>query len=248
MSRLLGRKTIRFDTVASTNEILKGLTIDGIEAGTVVTSNIQTHGRGRLDRKWESPEGGLWMSVLLETDTTFESSKFGLLPLMAGASVATAIIMEYDLDAGVKWPNDVLIGGRKVSGILCELIERGGMRCAVVGIGVNVNNPVKEGYEFSGLSTSVVEEFGKPVGLEDLENAVLEELDFRNRLLSQGEYDKILDDWRELTVTLGKRVAVNTPGGLVNGTANDVDDNGSLILDCDGRTEKISVGDCQHLE
>jgi len=248
MSRLLGRKTIRFDTVESTNEILKSLTIDGIEAGTVVTSNIQTHGKGRLDRKWESPEGGLWMSVLLETDTAFESNKFGLLPLMAGASVATAIIMEYDLDAGVKWPNDVLIGGRKVSGILCELIERSGMRCAVVGIGINVNNPVKEGYEFSGLSTSVVEEFGKPVGLEDLENAVLEELDFRNGLLSQGEYDKILDDWRELTVTLGKRVAVNTPGGLVNGTANDVDDNGSLILDCGGRTEKINVGDCQHLE
>ncbi len=248
MERLLGRKTIRYDIVTSTNELLRELAADGIETGTVVTARAQFSGRGRLDRKWESPEGGLWMSILLETDAGFEANRFGLVPLMAGASVATSIIMEYDLDAGVKWPNDVLIGGRKVSGILCELIERGGTRCAIVGIGVNVNNPVKEGYDFSGQSTSVMEEFGKPVGLEDLENTILEELNFRNELLSEGDFGKILDDWRELSITLGKKVSVQTPGGEINGTAENIDDNGALILKCNGERRTVNAGDCRHLE
>jgi BirA family biotin operon repressor/biotin-[acetyl-CoA-carboxylase] ligase len=248
MTRLLGNKIIRYDTVTSTNEVLKELALDEIGSGTVVTAKIQTGGRGRLGRTWESPDGGLWLSVLLEIDQKIDNNKFGLVPLMAGSSVATAILMEYGVDAGVKWPNDVMIDGRKVCGILCEMVEHEGTRYIIIGIGINVNNRVKEGYEFSAFSTSIAEEFEKSVKMEVLENTILEELDFRAELLSNAEFDKIIDDWRELSVTLGKNVKVTLPNGEVIGIARDIADDGSLILDVNGQHVTVNAGDCQHLD
>jgi BirA family biotin operon repressor/biotin-[acetyl-CoA-carboxylase] ligase len=247
MTRLLGNKIIRYDTVTSTNEILKELALDGIGPGTMITAKIQTNGIGRLGRNWESPDGGLWMSVLLEVDQKFENDKFGLVPLIAGSSVATAILMEYGLDAGVKWPNDVMIDGRKVCGILCELVEHEGIRYVIIGIGINVNNPVKHGYEFSEFSTSIAEEFEKSVKMEVLENTILEELDFRIELLSNTEFDRILNDWRELSVTLGKNVKITMPNGDISGIAQDIDENGSLIIESNGQPVKVNAGDCKHL-
>ena len=246
--RTLGKKVIRYENVVSTNETLRELAQQGIGHGTVVTSIVQTGGKGRLGRTWESPEGGLWMSVLLELDDGFDISRSGLISLLAGSSVATAIIMEYELDAGVKWPNDILIEGRKISGILSELFQIEGKRYVVLGIGVNVNNSVREGYDFSDGSTSISEEFGKKVKLEVLENTILEELDFRLELLANSEFDKILEDWRNLSETLGRHVHVITPGSEVRGIAKDIDGTGSLLMDMDGRIETISVGDCRHLD
>jgi BirA family biotin operon repressor/biotin-[acetyl-CoA-carboxylase] ligase len=248
MARMLGRKTIRYDTVTSTNEVLKGLAADGLGHGTVVTARVQTQGKGRMSRTWESQAGGLWISVLLEMPAGFDRSKFGLIPLMAGSSVATAIMMEYDLDARVKWPNDVLVEGRKISGILCELVEHGSSFWAIIGIGVNVNNHVREGFEFSSSATSIIEEFGKSVKLDVLENTILEELDFRATLLTSGEFDKILTDWKELSATIGKAVSINTPEGKITGKALDIDDNGSLLVEENGQVMKVSAGDCQHMD
>lgn len=248
MPRLLGRKTIRYDSVTSTNEVLKALALEGIETGTLVTAKVQTHGRGRLERRWESPEGGLWMSVLFEMPPGFDSSRYGLLPLMAGASVATAILMEHGLDAGVKWPNDVLIAGRKACGILGEIFTVGDRHLAIIGIGINVNNRVQVGYDFSSGTTSIAEEFGKSVKTEVLENTVLEELEFRHDLLVSGEYDKILEDWRELSVTLGRKVHIVMPGGEMTGIARDIDPTGALLVEMDDVIHKVNAGDCRHLE
>jgi BirA family biotin operon repressor/biotin-[acetyl-CoA-carboxylase] ligase len=248
MARKLGFKTFRYDTVDSTNDLLKGLAADGIEPGAVVTARIQTGGKGRMGRRWESPEGGLWMSVLLDAVPALRENKFGLLPLMAGASVASAIAMEYGLDASVKWPNDVLVGGRKACGILGELFKAQGRDLAVMGIGVNVNNRIRNaGYEFSGASTSIMEEFGRDAHIETLEVAILEELGFRLELLEAGEHRKILDDWRQLSSTLGREVSVSTPSGIVKGVARDIDDDGSLLLESGGRTVTVMAGDCTHL-
>jgi len=248
MPRLLGRKTVRYGSVTSTNLMLKELAMAGIEAGTVVTATVQTEGRGRLGRKWESPEGGLWMSVLLEFDRSFDIRRIGLLPLMAGASVATAVAMEYDMETGVKWPNDVLVGGRKLCGILCEFIEPGERRCAITGIGVNVNNPVRADYAFSHQSTSVAEECARTVPLEVLENTILEELDFRWGLLSEGNFQKLVDDWQDMSLTVGKHVTVETPSGIVRGIARGIDQTGALVVETSGETRSVNAGDCQHLE
>ncbi len=246
--RTLGNKIIRYETVTSTNQVLKDLIGEGVGNGAVVTAKVQTAGRGRLDRSWESPEGGLWMSVLLELGDSFDTNRLGLISLMAGSTVATAILMEFGVDAGVKWPNDVMISGRKVCGILAEMHIFQDKKYVILGIGINANNKMADTYDFSDSSTSIAEEFGKKIEMSVLENTILEELDFRMELLKNAEFDKILDDWRELSVTLGKRVNVVTPNGELRGMAKDIDVDGSLLIDLDGRVEKIMVGDCRHLD
>lgn len=247
MTRLLGNRIIRYGQVTSTNEVLKELALDGISPGTMITSKTQTKGKGRLDRDWESPDGGLWMSVLTELTPDIDNRRVGLIPLMAGSSVANAVLMEYGLDAGVKWPNDVMIENRKVCGILCELIMHDDTRQVLIGIGINVNNRVKKGYDFSDLTTSIAEEFEKNVKMDVLENAILEELDFSLGLLANADYDKILDTWRELSMTLGKQVNILTQNGSVTGMARDIDENGALVIEYNNQIIIVNAGDCQHL-
>jgi len=248
MHQSIGHKIIRYGSVTSTNEVLRELAQEGIEPGTVVVSSVQTKGKGRMTRTWESPEGGLWMSVLLETKKEFDNNKFGLIPLMSGCAVATAVMHEYNIDAGVKWPNDVLINGKKACGILGEIINVEEKQLAIIGIGINVNNKVQEGYEFSQVSTSLIEERGRKSRIEELENAILQELNHRNEMLVAGKYDELLDEWRELSGTLGKRVKITTLDEEFEGLTKDIDENGSLILEMDdGSLKTINVGDCQHL-
>ncbi len=246
MHRTIGRKIVRFDSVTSTNEVLKELAHEGVEPGTVVVGTIQTEGRGRLERAWESPEGGLWLSVLLDASPEIFENKFGLIPLMTGCAVASAISTT-GLEARVKWPNDVLIDGKKVCGILGEMLKVREMQLAVVGIGLNVNNPVQEGYEFSPVSTSMTEELGKNVNLEELEYVLLCELDSRNALLGAEKFDEILGEWRSLSDTLGRRVLITSLDEKIEGIVKDIDENGSLILDVEGREKTVLAGDCQHL-
>lgn len=119
---------------------------------------------------------------------------------------------------------------------------------AIIGIGININNPVQNGYDFSSISTSVAEEFGKKVKLEVLENTILEELNFRAELLETKEYDIILEDWRNLSETLGKKVTIHAPNKKITGIAKDIDENGSLLIEGeDGRVTKVIAGDCEHL-
>jgi BirA family biotin operon repressor/biotin-[acetyl-CoA-carboxylase] ligase len=243
----IGQKIFRYDSVTSTNEVLKELALEGFEPGTVVVSEIQLKGRGRLDRTWESPEGGLWMSVLLDTSPEILENKFGLIPLMTACAVADAITGASGLVARLKWPNDVLIDERKTCGILGEVVTVRERQLAVVGMGINVNNPVREGYEFSPVSTSIAEELGKPVDLEELEIVLLCELDRRNVLLSETKFDEILEEWRSLSDTLGRRVMITTLDDTIEGIAKDIDESGSLILDVKGREVPILTGDCQHL-
>ena len=256
MLKMIGHKIIRFESVNSTNKVLRELALEGAEPGTVVVSGIQTKGRGRIERTWESPEGGLWMSALIDATSEIEQAKFGLIPLMAGCAVASAISHITDLEARVKWPNDVLIRGRKVCGILGEMVTVDGKQLAIVGIGLNVNNPVQTGYEFSQVSTSIAEEFGKEANLEelkasilaDLESAILHELESRNNILASGKFDDILNEWRTLSDTLGNRVRINTQTEVIEGLARDIDENGSLLVKTgDGRVEKVMAGDCEHI-
>ena len=249
MSQAIGHKIIRYDSVASTNSTLKELAQEGVESGTVIVSTIQTEGRGRLERKWESPEGGLWLSVLLGTPGQIATDKSGLIPLMTGCAVAVAIRCKTGLRARVKWPNDVLVNEKKVCGILGEMVDIESERLAVIGIGINVYNPVQSGYEFSKGSTSLVEELGSETDLRELETAILAELEQRNQTLMDGRYEDVLGEWREMSVTLGRQVRVITPTGELDGLARDIDEDGSLLLEmADGSVKKIIAGDCRHLD
>lgn len=248
MKNQVGHKLIRYGAVSSTNEVLKRLAEDGVEPGTVVVAEVQNKGRGRLDRTWESPKGGLWLSVLLDAEKQTAEGKTGLITLTAGCAVAEAISNTFKLEARVKWPNDVLIKGKKVCGILGEMLKVEKKQLAVLGIGVNVNNPVKKGYDFSPFSTSLTEELKKELAMEELEAEILCQLEKRNALLINGEFNAILEDWRKLADTLGKNVRIITPTGQLEGMAKDIDDNGSLLVKMlDGKIETITAGDCEHL-
>ncbi len=245
----IGRMVIRLEEVDSTNEYAKELIGQGCLEGTVVLSDIQTGGKGRLARKWESPKGGLWMSICLKPKDGLVGDKLGIIPLLSGCAAARAVSGISDLNARVKWPNDVIINGKKMAGILSESILNGEDRWVVVGIGIDVNNPVQEGYEFSDISTSITEETGRKFDLEKLMVQLICEFERLYNMAESGKDAEVLDEWRGMADTLGKKVSINRISGEITGIARDIDEVGALILELqNGHTETILAGDCQHLE
>jgi len=134
----IGQEIYSFTEVTSTNDMAKELAIKGAKEGTMVIAETQSRGRGRLGRKWVSPEGGIWFSVILRPKVDPEDAL--KLTLMAAAVVAKVISDMFKLEAEVKWPNDVIINGKKVCGILTEMSTKGGLvDFVVIGVGINAN-------------------------------------------------------------------------------------------------------------
>lgn len=199
-------RTVRLETVTSTQEIARSLPI-----GSIVVADHQSAGRGRLDRRWEAPPG----TALL---ASFVLPRHPLLSLAAGVAAAEAC------GGGVrlKWPNDLMLGGRKAGGILVEVLETK----SVAGIGINLT--------------------AAPPGaamLDQPREQLLEKLRERLSFWSAAGSVDVLRRWRDLSVTLGARVRVELPGRTLEGVAEDIDDSGALIVD----GEHVSAGDVIHL-
>ncbi len=245
----IGRMVIRLDEVNSTNEYAKELILQGCQEGIVTLSDIQTGGKGRLSRKWESPMGGLWMSICVKPKGELVGDRLGIIPLLAGCAAARAIKGVSGLNARVKWPNDIMFNGKKMAGILSESILHEGDRWVIVGIGIDVNNPVQEGYDFSDISTSIREETGKVHDLEELRVQLICEFERLYNMAESGKDTEVLNEWRGMADTLGKKVSINRISGEINGIARDIDGTGALILEiAPGVNEVILAGDCRHLE
>ncbi len=245
----IGKIVVRLEEVDSTNEYAKELIGQGAKEGTLVISGIQTGGKGRLDRIWESPKGGLWISVALKPKGGLVGDKLGILPLMAGCAVAKAVNAVSGLDTRLKWPNDVMINGKKMSGILAESIIHDDDRWVIIGMGINVNNNVQEGYDFSSVSTSIIEEKGSPTEIEQLEIQLICELERLYNMAVEGQDKEILNEWRSTADTLGRKVLILRQKDELAGIAKDIDDKGALILELeDGSTEIVLAGDCQHID
>lgn len=247
-TRVFGTKIQHYEEVGSTNDVAKELASRGAPQGTLVIAERQTGGRGRMGRTWYSPRGGLWFSIILRPDLT--PGEVPLLALTLGVGVAKALAKE-GLDCRLKWPNDVLINGRKVCGILTELdAEMDIVNYVIAGIGINVNNDVEDfPEEFRRLATTVKAVLGKEVSLVGLLVRVLQELEDAYFTLERKGGSVILDEWRRLSSTLGKKVKVVTHGVTLEGIARDVAENGALVLELEsGRRESIISGDCVHIE
>jgi BirA family biotin operon repressor/biotin-[acetyl-CoA-carboxylase] ligase len=232
------------DSVPSTNDRARELAKAG-ESGVVVLADEQTGGKGRLDREWASPSGGVWLSILLRPDVPPAHAPTYTL---AAAVATTRAAREAGVEASIKWPNDVVVpeatespDGAKLAGILTEMEgEADRVSWLVVGIGVNANvDP--ETLPQERAATSIREHAGE-----------LDRRRFTQRLLEtfhelRGEPEDVLTAWREHASTLGQRVRVETPQGDVTGTAIDITFPGTLIVDTgEGRVE-VSAGDCEHL-
>ncbi|MCK4410215.1 MAG: biotin--[acetyl-CoA-carboxylase] ligase, partial [Candidatus Eisenbacteria sp.] len=249
----VGRVVHYLRTVGSTSTELKALAREGAAPGTVLLADEQTGGRGRSGRTWFSPAGlGVWMSVLLRCELPAE--KLAPLSVAAAVSVADALRELTDLDVRVKWPNDLLVGGRKLGGLLVESIQTAGtsVQSAVLGIGLNVNLTENDlPAELAGVATSLRIALVRPVQRLEVLRAVLLALE---RCFERYEREGIAgfrERWRELSSTLGREVAVipglpssgaaeRIPAGIVTGLAG----SGALILeDASGGRREVWFGD-----
>lgn len=226
------------ETIDSTNRRARELAEEGA-TDTVVVANAQTAGRGRLDRSWESPPGGVYVSIVCRPDRPPAQAP---LYTLAGAVATTRAVRELGLRARIKWPNDVLLvdGGteRKLAGILTEMQgETDRIEWLAVGIGVNIDDPGIEG------ATGLRSELGDHVELRAFVQRLLESFD----ALREQESASILADWRDVAATLGRHVRVETPGGAVVGRAVDVEPPGALVVETDEQTISVHAGDCEHL-
>jgi BirA family biotin operon repressor/biotin-[acetyl-CoA-carboxylase] ligase len=227
--------------VGSTQEVARELAIGGASEEMVVVAEKQSNGRGRLGRTWVSPLGGVYLSFILRPQ--LKPLEVLRLPLLAGVAVTEALVEVSGLQPSLKWPNDVLLAGMKVGGILCELdAEADSINHIILGIGVNVNNDTPR--ELKGIATSLKEEFGVPLSRAEFIGCLLDRMESLY-LKSQHEgFRPILAAWKRLSSTLGAEVIVSSPGKEIEGTAVDIDRNGALLIrKSDGELVRVVAGD-----
>lgn len=231
----MGRAFYPFRSLSSTQDFARRLAADGAPDGTVVVADYQTRGRGRFSRPWVAEAGAnLLVSVLLRPHVP--PSRLPQLSLMAAVASAEAIRDFSGLGAGIRWPNDLMVGERKVAGILSESASvRGGIDYAAVGIGVNVNQTDFPG-EITHRATSLALELGAPLDREGLLEALLLALDRWYRVFVDDGFLPVRDAWRRLSVTLGRKVSTPDKAGI----ALDMDGDGALVV-LTGSGERVRI-------
>ena len=238
-TRFIGQRVIYYPSLTSTMEVAKREAQQGAAEGTVIIADEQTAGKGRMKRVWLSPTGSIALSIILYPDVTYLPS----LVMLASLAVVHSIEAVIDLKAQVKWPNDVLINGKKVCGILVESeVRRNIVGYAILGIGINVNLRLADFPEISPIATSLSEELGREVLRLDLVRRLLVEIERLYLALPAG--GTIYEEWRDRLMTLGKRVSVKWGTTRYEGIAESVAREGSLLLrHSDGSLTKIVAGD-----
>jgi BirA family biotin operon repressor/biotin-[acetyl-CoA-carboxylase] ligase len=243
----LGQTLHCLEETESTSDLAKALAERGAAHGEVVIAERQTAGRGRRGRGWESPPRlNLYLSVVLRPD--LPPQRAPELTLVAAVAVCDAC-RQAGVDAGIKWPNDVLAGDRKVAGILTELAaEPDAVHWVVLGIGVNLNAGAEDfPPELRGLATSLRLERGEPVPRALFAAALLGQLEhWLDRHAEEG-FPAIRDAWRERSATLGREVRLEVEGGELDGVAEDLDETGALLVRCGDRRIRVSAGDVRLL-
>jgi BirA family biotin operon repressor/biotin-[acetyl-CoA-carboxylase] ligase len=240
-TRWLGRDLLILDETSSTNRAALS-SIGQKQSGSVILAETQREGRGRLSRPWASPPGGIWMSLVLKPDMSL--SRVYRINMAVSVSLCRAISRQLGLEAGIKWPNDLLIREKKVCGILMEMgaqVDR--LDYVVVGVGLNANNDTSA---FPGLwgSTSLVGQMGEKVDRCALIAAILNEME---NALDDMESQELYQEWRSRSLTLGRQVKISSSEGDISGEVVDLDRDGALILRQGQEKRRILAGDCIHL-
>lgn len=233
-----------FDNIASTNETAKRYALDGVAHGTLIVTETQTGGKGRLGRTWHSPRGGIWISLIVRPEINMsEVPKFTPIATLAAS---LAIGKATGLRAMVKWPNDILVGGRKVAGILTEMTaEADRVEFMVIGMGINVNFGATDlPRELEGKATTLMDEMGAKVDRARLLRAILDEMDQIYIRFKAGDYPAILGELKAISATLGQTIAVMSGSKEVTGKALGFNELGGLLIELsDGRIETVHSGE-----
>ncbi|NLL06112.1 MAG: biotin--[acetyl-CoA-carboxylase] ligase [Clostridiaceae bacterium] len=238
-TKTLGRNIVYLDSVDSTNNYAKKAALEGCEEGTLVVADNQTCGRGRLGREWNSPDKkGVWMSLVLRPEISFDEVQ--IITLAASVAVVQALYEVAQIEAGIKWPNDIIINGKKVCGILVEMnMEIDRINFLVLGIGLNVNQE-KEDFSQELLDRAI------SLKMYMDQNANNQKILKRNEIIAtillkfEEIYDKvkcrafedIITEWKRYSVTLGKEVNITHKSKQYRGVAQDITKDGKLIVKC----------------
>ncbi len=244
-TRWLGRDLRLFAEVGSTNEVARSLAEQG-ENGTVVLAETQTRGQGRLSRSWSSPPGGIWMSLVLRPDIPLALAYQINMAVCVAACRAISTLL--DLETGIKWPNDLLVGERKVGGILMEVGAVGDSKdyaldYAIVGLGINANIDPSS-FPDEWMATSLSREMGSGVSRTALIQRTLLEIE---RAYENLGSEKIYNEWRRRSSTIGRTVCICARSGELVGEVVDLAGDGALLLRRDDELVRVLAGDCIHL-
>ena len=234
------KKIFHFQELESTMDKAKFLAKNNAPHLSVVIAENQTTGRGRLNRKWFSSKGGLWFTIILKPSTPPPLSY--IYNFAASLSLSRSLRRLFDVNVSVKWPNDLLLNGKKIVGLLSEMETRGDMvEFLNIGIGINVNNQPQK-HESKAISLKDV--LDKNLSRRLILETFLE--DFKHQI-QKIDCPEIIEQWKKQTSTIGSNVRIETLTDFHEGIAVDVDETGALIIeDKTGKTKKIIYGDCFH--
>lgn len=242
-SQELGAITLHYDELASTNDRARELALSGAHEGVVVVARKQTAGKGRLGRHWSSPmDEGLYLSILLRPETT--PAKASLITLATAIAVAETFQLDFATDADIKWPNDILINGRKVCGILVETaIENNRLQYAILGIGVNLVQKIFPD-ELKATATSLFIETQRAVSPDDFLQPLLRRLNLWYPV-SISQPEKIILRWQELSsFATACAVRIISQDATIEGITRGLTQSGALLVELDdGERREIVSGE-----
>ena len=239
----LGRRVDFHQSVSSTMDEARRAALDGAQEGTLVLTEEQTQGRGRFQRSWVSPPGVNILFSLVLRPSVEASSQLSMMASLALANVLTRIVEPASL-VTIKWPNDVRVSGRKIGGILIEgsAATESSEGFSIVGMGVNVNFDPTGHSEISDIATSLQRELGRPYSRLDLLAAILEEMEALYAGVLRGV--SVRESWAALLDTIRQRIQVSSGGAILEGFAQGVDEDGSLLLRRDdGSVQTLAAGE-----
>jgi BirA family biotin operon repressor/biotin-[acetyl-CoA-carboxylase] ligase len=245
-TKYIGKELYVFNEVSSTNTVAKFLSMHDVENGTVIISEKQTDAKGRSGKYWESPLGGVWLSIILKPNV--DHSKLPLITLATGVAVAKTLEKIGVENPEIKWPNDIMIDGRKVCGILTEAVAKlNTIENVIVGVGIDANLEINEfPEELQAGTTTLKKELGRDGDENLLIKIFLEEFEKISETFYNKEYEEILKDWRKRSYTIGKIVEVREPfNTYYDAYVAGIGKEGALIVEkIDGTLEKVISGEC----
>ena len=246
-TKFIGKRVYYFDSIDSTQNYAMQIASDLKENGTVIIAEKQTKGKGRLGRKWISPSGGIWLSIIFHP--TFDVNVATLFPIASSLALANAIQKTFDLQPKLKWPNDVTINGKKLAGMLVDAsIESDKIKNLVLGVGINfkintkaIEQNLKNTGNFYGVA-SLTDEKNSLSAIPFI-HSFFTELEKVYDDLNNGRIRTIIAKWSKLSSTIGKNITIITSDGKLSGRSLRIDDDGALVIKGKTKNHRILAGD-----
>ena len=243
----IGKRVYYFEELDSTQNFAQQIAADKKENGTIVIAEKQTSGRGRLDRKWTSPKGGIWFSLIIHPK--FDVSSSTLIPILSAVALSKSIKKILGVETEVKWPNDIILNGKKVAGILVDAsVQANNIDYLILGIGINFDIDTKKLEKrlsktpnFYGVNSLRGNNNKTPPKI--LLKEFLFQFEKNLSSLDKGEKAKIVKEWTKKAAGIGRKITINTSSGKISGISQGIDSDGALKIKTKKKIERILVGD-----